>query len=960
MTEPRESRPRILPKGRLHWAHWAVLGLSLVLTVFVWDFSRTQVDEKLEQRHKREADHIIELIRERMQKYEDALWAGAAMIEANGGDVSYEEWRTYAESLQIEQKYPGINGIGVIHHVLPSELYSYLERERKSRPGYRIHPPHSEREFWPITYIEPQAPNRKAVGLDMAHETNRYTAARKARDTGRAQITGPIVLVQDAQRTPGFLFYAPFYRGGPQDSTSARREHFTGLVYAPFVMRKLMEGALQQEKRNLHIRISDGADVLYDEHSGTDMDVPNGDANNWTYRFDFYGRPWKFEIWRATAVGAAERQQPIIILALGILIDALLLILFISLSRANARAARMVEEATSGYREKSEELETLVSLQEAANAQLSKAKSDAEREQTHLKTIMDTTVDGLIVTNEAGVMEAFNPACTKIFGYQPDEVLGKNVALLMPEAERIHHSTHMSSYRNTGEKRIIGLEREVRGQRKNGETFPVELSIGEFTDNGERRFVGVIRDITERRALRDELARRNEDLVASNGDLEELRIQLEARNQHLERANNAKSAFLASMSHEVRTPMNGVLGMATTLLSGDLTLEQRGAVQTIKESGEALLDILNDILDLSKIEAGRMELEEFDFRISELLTTTSKLWAGHATAKGLTFEISHQADGIDVVRADASRIRQMLYNLIGNAIKFTEDGRIDVTVSREESYTGQGIMLRFSVTDTGIGLTDAQAAKLFRPFVQADQSTTRKYGGTGLGLTICRKLAHMMGGDIGVESTPGEGSTFWFTVLVAPGDPDRVTAEEEFTRNLAMPEKLSGRRLRILVADDNHVNQKVVAAILKPLNCELDIVADGIEAVSAVRDNRYDVVLMDIQMPVMDGITAARAIRELPDPVSAEVPIIALTANAMKGDREKYLSTGMNEYVSKPINPRSLCNAIFVTLTGEENSGIGMPDTPAPPQPPATLGDMDGLDDLLAEMDDIADGPAKN
>ncbi len=771
-------------------AHWIVLGLSLLLMLFAWYFSRGLVEERAHQRFERDAAQAIELIRERMEKYEDALRAGVAFIGSNGGDVSLERWRSYAGGLELTDRYPGINGIGIIHYVRPADMPAYLSEQRRARPGFGVHPPHGESEFWPITYIEPSNANAKAVGLDIAHESNRLAAARKARYTGTAQITGPIVLVQDSTRTPGFLFYVPFYRG-PHATLEERRRNFAGLVYAPFVMRKLMEGTLDQERRNLDISISDGENVLYDEHGDAEQIHNRGDVHISRYDLTFYGRPWSFDI-RSDAdfANAAESMQPKIILAMGLLIDGLLFVMFFLLARARHRALDQAERMTKGYNEKSAELE----------AQIAR-----------------------------------------------------------------------------------GVE----------------------------------------------------------------------TNRSLERANQAKSEFLAAMSHEIRTPMNGVLGMATALLGTRLDSDQKSGLHIIRESGEALLDLLNDILDLSKIEANRVDLELLDFRISDLLSTTEQLWKIRASAKGLRFSVAADDDVPDIVRADGSRIRQVLYNLVGNAIKFTGSGGIEVRVRRVPSED-DGIRLRFEVTDTGIGLSEDQIGRLFQPFVQADQSTTRKFGGTGLGLTISKKLAAMLGGDIGVESQPGAGSTFWFTIAAVAGDPANLSDDVDTGVALpTLPAEISGRPLRILVAEDNHINQKVIAALLKPLNCEIDFVGSGIEAVAAVQRNRYDVVLMDVQMPEMDGPTATRKIRALADPAIAAIPIIALTANAMKGDRERYLKSGMDDYVAKPINPRALCSAIFGTLGYDTRTPAGNA-TAGPPTSPPPARDAK-FEDLMADFDDIID-----
>ena len=358
------DRQKLEKAGTLHWFHWMIVALSIFLTFAAWYFSKNQLREKQAIRFEREADQMVELILERMRKYEDALWGGVALIHTLGGDVDYDQWSLYAQSIHIEKKYPGINGIGVIHALMEDELPAYLAHQRIRRPDYHIHPEHDGNEYYPITYIEPLMGNEKAVGLDIAHEVNRFTAAKKARDTGDVQITGPIVLVQDAKKTPGFLFYAPFYRAGVYESVKERRANFIGMVYAPFVIQKLMEGVLAKQKRQVGIRMADGADVLYDEHLVLEDDFDPTPLFKKHIEVGLYGQNWQFDLWSTKSFRASVADsQPTIILMGGIFIDCLLFFLFVLISRANRNALAYADRMN-------EELQVEKSLLENSNQEL--------------------------------------------------------------------------------------------------------------------------------------------------------------------------------------------------------------------------------------------------------------------------------------------------------------------------------------------------------------------------------------------------------------------------------------------------------------------------------------------------------------------------------------------------------------------------------------------------------------
>lgn len=461
------------------------------------------------------------------------------------------------------------------------------------------------------------------------------------------------------------------------------------------------------------------------------------------------------------------------------------------------------------------------------------------------------------------------------------------------------YSDEFTLYLHTGETRHL-QERGRAMLDAGGAVVRLDGSFQDITDRKQAE-LELQRIVSEQQEAQERLEAQSGELVAMAEDIAVARDQAEA-------ATRAKSEFLAAMSHEIRTPMNGVLGMTSLLGDTPLSDEQRNFLDVARQSALDLMAIINDILDFSKLEARRVEIEHEDFRLSDVIRNVTQLLEPQAATKGVDLRVEDVGDPIEILRGDATRLRQVLFNLVGNAIKFTSEGHVLIRTATEER--DGAVQLRFEIEDTGIGIKEEARSKLFQSFTQADSSTSREFGGTGLGLAICKQLVELMDGTIGFDSNEGAGSTFWFTIQCERGVLGSLPEADRSATDADGPSK----RLRLLLVEDNQINQVVIGTMLRKIGHHVDTVSNGAESIRALRDVPYDLVFMDVQMPEMDGPTATQWIRASGEDW-ADLPIVALTANALEGHRERYLAAGMSDYVSKPVQAEELAASI-ARMTG--------------------------------------------
>jgi PAS domain S-box-containing protein len=596
-------------------------------------------------------------------------------------------------------------------------------------------------------------------------------------------------------------------------------------------------------------------------------------------------------------------------------------------------------------------------------AEIKRAQEELRTSEIRYRRLFEAARDGILILNGVTLkITDVNPFMTELLGYSPDEFLGKELWEIGLFSDK---GVSQNAFRELQAKRYLRYE-DLPLQTSQGMLREVEFVSNAYEEDGHQVIQCNIRDITERKLIEVELKR------ARDVALESVRL---------------KSEFLANMSHEIRTPMNAIIGMTELVMETVIDDQQRGYIDTIASSAESLLIIINDILDLSKIEAGMLTFETIDFDLRFTVESVLELVAERVRAKELEMALLFDRDVPTRLCGDPTRLHQILTNLVANAVKFTESGKVAVRVSKQ-SEKDERVTIRIDVTDTGIGISENDQKALFTPFVQADGSVTRRYGGTGLGLAIAKQLVEMMGGTIGVISEPGSGSTFSFTASFIKrasqeptgeheGQPANVTLKEvripRDHRSVVMSAKTAGGRgtrtlvtqhslkemktfhdRSILLVEDNEVNQTVARDQLATLGHRVDVVSNGQEALDALSLRSYNVVLMDCGMPVMDGYTATAEIRKR-EGDARHTPIVAMTAHAMNGDREKCLAAGMDAYIAKPVKRKTL-EGIFATLFGNGNLSAAQ-DVPSVPTATATADDSSIVD--LVCLKDAGSTPGK-
>ncbi|MFT4276514.1 MAG: PAS domain S-box protein [Rhodopseudomonas sp.] len=1023
--------------------------MSLVVSTAVMVWSKRWNDDIARSKFDDAAQRLVGQLEKRLATFQYGLRGVRGAVMAAGGErVTLEQYRIYTQTRDIETEFVGARGFGFIRLVQPGDIDAFVARAREEgRPNFNI------RQFTPhqgpryvIDYVEPIERNREAVGLDIASEANRKSAADVAAADGKATITAPITLVQTAGKTRyGFLILLPVYRAGASIQTEQERlEALIGWSYTVINIDDILAGA-DTQNGEFGYSLSDSGDRPFYWIGQLPERASSLPARS--IAIPMYGRTWRLELW---ALPSFERSlnltRPLttfsITFTIGLLLTALIALLLFSRARRReqrteqARLAAIVEgsnqaivaktvdgivinwnkaaERLFGYtaeqaigkkaselivpeqyrqqeremlagvrdgrtilylrtmrKKKSGELVdvavsvspirsergALIGIATAArditdlvnaeneirvlNAslerQVAERTAQLKKTMTLQTAILERAAYSVIATDPDGKISLFNPAAERLLGYKASELIGRETPALFHDPEEI--AVRAEELRREGINPKPGLG-AVRARlscedpytsvwtyiARDGRRIPTQLTLSRLLseDGSDLGILGIAVDLTDQLKYEDEL---------------------KAARTSAEKASAAKADFLANMSHEIRTPLNGIIGYADLVLEDEaLAPTTRRQVERIFQASDSLRVIIDDILDFSKIEAMGVQLESKPLYVHELIDNCMSITQPRAEEKGLELRV----DALDVpqiLMGDSARLRQVLLNLLNNAVKFTAAGSVDLVFAclfRAEDRA----RLRIAVTDTGIGISAQDQKGLFKRFSQADETISRKFGGTGLGLVISQRIVQAMGGEMKIDSKPGRGSTFHFEIELP------IAAEIDIEKSEAPVDV--GRPLKILVVDDVEMNRDLCKTMLTRAGHDVDLAESGAMAITMTAGGRcYDLILMDIQMGEIDGMEASRRIRALKSGCN-NVPIVALTANVLPEQVKRYRAAGMDGHIGKPINRAELLAA--VARWGD----AGARERPSDPQPaaaaPAVVRDPSVLEELrmFASDEDIA------
>ena len=875
MLRSANRRKRSTGSRLIFWGVGCVLAAGV--GALLYGAAARTVDDDAAQRFENLARSTQYGISARIKSYSDLTRALAALFQTTD-NLSRKQFSQYVASLDVPRHFPAIEALTWAPQVSDAQRAAFVAGVRaEGYPDFDIKPPGRREQYAVLTYLEPAPMLEERMGVDIAANPVVAKMLASSRDSGQVAASGQPIVVKLPTPHFGLGVRLPVYkRGMPVSTVAERRAAYLGSVGAGFSIPRLVQGAIDEMTvRQVHLTLY--ADGSADVEQRRLVIEPSD-----RLLFNDTGAMV------ATPLAAAERS------------DSFETVLPIDFNGSLWKAHFQVRKAAllNGFDLYFPWIAALTGfagtlLLYSYVFVLYASRRRAIKQGLLLDTVLNNVDAHVYMKDQERRFLYVNARMADSLGLPAEEIVGKLDRELMPTKAAdaqwaLERPVFADGAKRSCETQFVDRDGAVQHQW----TVKVPVELGRsFT-----AVIGMSTDVTELHKLKDEA----------------------------DAANQAKSDFLSNMSHEIRTPMNSIIGMAHLALKSVTHPKQRDYLQKIYHSGQHLLGIINDILDFSKIEAGKMDLEVLDFTLDTLLSNISSQLGESAHAKGLelVYEIwpglSYQ------LRGDPLRLEQVLLNFTSNAIKFSENGKV-VIRARPLEERDTHIMVRFEVVDHGIGMTPEQVAQLFQSFHQADTSTTRRYGGTGLGLVISKQLAELMGGGVGVDSAPGEGSTFWFTARLAKGVRFLLPSDES-----VRPDVLDSiRGASILLVEDNIFSQQVGQELLEDAGATVCVANNGKEAIDLLLKERFDCVLMDVQMPVMDGYEATRLIRAHPQ-LSATL-IIAMTANAGRDDQQRCLDAGMDEFVTKPIAPKLLFNMLSKWMSQRARMASDAARKPAPP-----------------------------
>ena len=886
-NDEKLATSKSLSKLKLFWLPFCIFIVGVAIAFELDKRESISNEQYIQAKLQERLEFISETVTTRVTLYKYGLLGlRGAVLTAGENEFTHSKMKTYSASRNLEIEFPGANGFGLIRYVTPNYVDEFVQQARADRPDktfdIRQLTKHSD-DLFIIQYIEPENINKEALGLDISSEPSRRRAALESVKYNDVRLTAPIKLVQDQYANDrskpryGFLILMPTFTSEILwQNTEQRFSKLIGWSYAPiFADDMLKTNSVTQSDVVLNIRdVADDTSTLFYQNGDMSLDASYPLVSK---TIQLFGRNWVLELTAKPAFIHSlllPSQHNAFLTAIGLTLLAMFVVFSIHLTLARVKQTSKHKNELSKVKE---------NALKQANAELEEEVSKRITEISQVSVLQSSILQNagyaIIAADEQGMITVFNPAAEALLGYSAEEIVGHHTPAIFHLVEEVVARAEVLS-EELGCKIEPGFEVFVAKARrcetdinqwtyvhKNGSHIPIRLNVSGLFDDQQKLFgfLGIAYDQTEQ--------------------IEHDRILAKAR-EEAEHANEAKSKFLANMSHEIRTPLNGIYG-TLQILNQQVTSEREKAIlKKAIYSTKDLNIIINDILDFSKIEAGKLVLESNVFNLHELLDYLCSDLSTMASQKNIVFKTTNHIKHA-FWQGDSTRLKQVLLNIASNAIKFTATGSVtlDVDFSQEKDC------LVFEIEDSGIGIEQEQLQRLFQRFEQADTSTTRKFGGTGLGLSITHSLVTLMGGNITVKSEVDVGTVFTLDI------PLKQAATKVSKLEAPIVEELNLQGKTILVAEDNEINQLIVQSMLEPTQASLVFANNGQEAVNITKESSVDLILMDIQMPVLDGIQACRQIK-LTHP---DVPIIALTANAMSEDIESYQKEGFGGYIAKPL-----------------------------------------------------------